>query len=223
KKININLDNLTDFLGIPKHSHERVSPNGVGISTGLAWTEQGGELLTIETIAYPGKGEVMLTGRLGDVMKESVQTAFSYVKSLEFTPYSYIQKHNFHVHVPEGAVPKDGPSAGITVATALASLLSKRPVKKDIAMTGEMTLTGKILPIGGLKEKIIASYRENIMTALYPKANMKDLEEIPDEIRKKMRLIPVSTIQEVFNYVLETKQSTESNRRQVNRRQEIGI
>ena len=221
KKVEVNSDNLTDFLGIPKHAHEKVSPNGVGVSTGLAWTEQGGELLTIETISYPGKGEVVLTGRLGNVMKESVQTAFSYVKSLEFTPYSYIQKHNFHVHVPEGAVPKDGPSAGITVATALASLLSKRPVKKDIAMTGEMTLTGKVLPIGGLKEKIIASYRENIMTAIYPKGNMKDLEEIPDEIRKKMRLIPVSTIQEVFNHVL--KQSTGSGRRQAHRKQEIGI
>ena len=221
KKVEVNSDNLTDFLGIPKHAHEKISPNGVGVSTGLAWTEQGGELLTIETISYPGKGEVVLTGRLGNVMKESVQTAFSYVKSLEFTPYSYIQKHNFHVHVPEGAVPKDGPSAGITVATALASLLSKRPVKKDIAMTGEMTLTGKVLPIGGLKEKIIASYRENIMTAIYPKGNMKDLEEIPDEIRKKMRLIPVSTIQEVFNHVL--KQSSGSGKRQAHRKQEIGI
>ncbi len=222
KKVNVNSDNLTDFLGIPKYAHEQISPNGIGISTGLAWTEQGGELLTIETIAYPGKGEIMLTGSLGNVMKESVQTAFSYIKSLEFTPYSYIQKHNFHIHVPEGAVSKEGPSAGITVATALASLLSNKPVKKDIAMTGEMTLTGKVLPIGGLKEKIIASYRENIMTAIYPKANMKDLEEIPDEIRKKMKLIPVSTIQEVFNIVL-PKKTILSNKRQINRKQGIRI
>ncbi|MEA3306355.1 MAG: endopeptidase La, partial [Elusimicrobiota bacterium] len=223
KKVNVTSANLTDFLGIPKYAREKLSPNGIGISTGLAWTEQGGELLTIESLAYPGKGEVVLTGRLGNVMKESVQTAFSYVKSLEFTPYSYIQKHNFHIHIPEGAVPKDGPSAGITVATALASLLSKRPVRKDIAMTGEMTLTGKVLPIGGLKEKIIASYREDILTAIYPKANEKDLEEIPEEIRKKMSLIPVSSIQEVFNLVLPTKQTTRVNKRQMSKKEEIGI
>ncbi|MDQ7772778.1 MAG: endopeptidase La [Elusimicrobiales bacterium] len=194
--------NLHDFLGIPKFVQEKASPNGVGVATGLAWTENGGEVLTVEAVSVPGKGELTLTGKLGDVMKESAQAAFSYVKSRDFAPHSRIAASNFHVHVPEGAVPKDGPSAGITIATALASLVSGRPVKPDVSMTGEITLSGRVLPIGGLKEKVIASFREGVRTVLFPKANLKDLEDVPAEIRKGMRLVPVSHMDGVIAEVL---------------------
>ena len=169
----------------------------------MAWTEHGGEILTVEALAVPGKGNLMLTGKLGDVMKESAQTAFSFIKSKELASEKYIDSHNFHIHVPEGAIPKDGPSAGITMATVIASLLSGRAVKPGISMTGEITLTGRVLAIGGLKEKTIASYREGIKTVLFPMANQKDLAEIPEEIRKDMKLIPVSSMNEVLDLVLE--------------------
>lgn len=196
-------NNISDFLGIPKFIAEKPSLNSVGICTGLAWTEHGGEILTVEALAVPGKGNLMLTGKLGDVMKESAQTAFSFIKSKELASEKYIDSHNFHIHVPEGAIPKDGPSAGITMATVIASLLSGRAVKPGISMTGEITLTGRVLAIGGLKEKTIASYREGIKTVLFPMANQKDLAEIPEEIRKDMKLIPVSSMNEVLDLVLE--------------------
>ncbi len=200
--VRVTAANLHDFLGIPKFVQEKASPNGVGVATGLAWTENGGEVLTVEAVGVPGKGELMLTGKLGDVMKESAQAAFSYVKSRDFAPGAKIAAANFHVHVPEGAVPKDGPSAGITIATALASLVSGRPVRPDVSMTGEITLSGRVLPIGGLKEKVIASFREGVKTVLFPKANLKDLEDVPAEIRKGMRLLPVSHMDEVISAVL---------------------
>jgi len=203
KKIKIDSDNLSDYLGIPKFIAEKPSLNSVGLCTGLAWTEHGGEILTVESLAVPGKGALILTGKLGEVMKESAQTAFSFIKSKELAPASYIDSHNFHIHVPEGAIPKDGPSAGITMATVLASLLTGRAVKPGISMTGEITLTGRILAIGGLKEKTIASFREGIMTVLFPEANKKDLADIPDEIRSKMKLIPVSSMDEVLSLALE--------------------
>ncbi len=201
--VRVTSGNLHDFLGIPKFIQEKASPNGVGVATGLAWTENGGEVLTVEAVSVPGKGELMLTGKLGDVMKESAQAAFSYVKSRDFAPVARIAARNFHVHVPEGAVPKDGPSAGITIATALASLVSGRPVKSDVSMTGEITLSGRVLPIGGLKEKVIASFRERVKTVVFPKANLKDLEEVPAEIKEGMRLVPVSHMDEVAAEVLE--------------------
>ena len=208
--VEINEKNLPDFLGIPKYIAEKPSLNSVGLCTGLAWTEHGGEILTVESLAVPGKGALILTGKLGDVMKESAQTAFSFIKSKEYVPAKYIDTHNFHIHVPEGAIPKDGPSAGITMATVLASLLTGRAVKPGISMTGEITLTGRVLAIGGLKEKTIASFREGIKTVLFPEANKKDLEDIPEEIRKEMKLIPVSSMDEVLDLVLEkSKNKTE--------------
>ncbi|MBI4655687.1 MAG: endopeptidase La [Elusimicrobia bacterium] len=203
EKAEITAENLAGYLGIPKFAHEKAFSNAVGVATGLAWTEQGGEVLAIEAVAFPGRGEITLTGKLGDIMKESAQAAFSYVKSKNPVLKKYMQSHNFHLHVPEGAIPKDGPSAGITMAAALASLVSGRPVKKSVSMTGEITLTGRVLPIGGFKEKVIASYREEIMTVLFPRDNMKDLEEIPSEIKNKMKLIPVASMDEVLQTVLE--------------------
>ena len=201
--VKVTPDNLGDFLGIPKFLETKSSYNAVGISTGLAWTENGGEVLAVEAVAIPGKGGLTLTGKLGDVMKESAQAAFSYIRSKELAPNSYVTSHNFHVHIPEGAIPKDGPSAGVTLATALASLFTGRPVKQNLSMTGELTLTGRVLAIGGLKEKVIASFRDEINTVLFPKANLKELEEIPAEIRAKMRLFPVENMDEVLELALE--------------------
>ena len=207
KEVKVTAENLQEYLGIPKFMREENAANGVGLATGLAWTENGGEVLAVEVVAVPGKGNLILTGKLGDVMKESAQAAFSYIKSRELTPNSYIQSHNFHIHIPEGAIPKDGPSAGITLASALASILTGRPVRKGLSMTGEVTLTGRVLAIGGLKEKVIASFRDDITTVLFPKANLKELEEIPVEIKNQMRLMPVASMDEVLELALEKKAS----------------
>jgi len=201
--VKVTPENLGDYLGIPKFLAARVSYNAVGIATGLAWTENGGEVLAVEAVAVPGKGALTLTGKLGDVMKESAQAAFSYIRSKELASPSFVGSHNFHMHIPEGAIPKDGPSAGITLATALASLFSGRAVKQNLSMTGELTLTGRVLAIGGLKEKVIASFRDEINTVIFPRANLKDLEEIPSEIRAKMRLYPVGNMDEVLELALE--------------------
>ncbi|MEI7481873.1 MAG: endopeptidase La [Elusimicrobiota bacterium] len=210
KEVKVTAENLQEYLGIPKFVREENAANGVGLATGLAWTENGGEVLAVEVVAVPGKGNLILTGKLGDVMKESAQAAFSYIKSRELSPNSYIQSHNFHIHIPEGAIPKDGPSAGITLASALASILTGRPVKKGLSMTGEVTLTGRVLAIGGLKEKIIASFRDDITTVLFPKANLKELEEIPVEIKNQMILLPVASMDEVLELALEKKASPRS-------------
>ncbi|PIS46582.1 MAG: endopeptidase La [Elusimicrobia bacterium CG08_land_8_20_14_0_20_51_18] len=201
--IEIKSENAHEYLGIPRFAYDKVSENAVGVATGLAWTENGGEVLAVEAIDIPGKGNLVLTGKMGDVMKESAQAAFSYVKSLVPAGFKHLSSRDYHVHIPEGAIPKDGPSAGITIATALYSLLSKKAVKGGISMTGEITLTGRVLAIGGLKEKVIASFRENIKTVFFPQANMKDLSEIPGEIREKMRLIPVSCVREVLEKAVE--------------------
>jgi len=201
--VSVTPDNLGDYLGIPKFLAAQSSYNAVGIATGLAWTENGGEVLAVEAVAVPGKGALTLTGKLGDVMKESAQAAFSYIRSKELAPNSFVNSHNFHVHIPEGAIPKDGPSAGITLATALASLFTGRAVKQNLSMTGELTLTGRVLAIGGLKEKVIASFRDEINTVVFPRANLKDLEEIPSEIRAKLKLHPVERMEEVLELALE--------------------
>ncbi len=200
--VKVTPENLSDYLGVPKFLATQNSYNSVGIATGLAWTENGGEVLAVEAVAVPGKGALTLTGKLGDVMKESAQAAFSYIRSRELAPNSYVNSHNFHVHIPEGAIPKDGPSAGVTMATALASLFCGRAVKPNLSMTGELTLTGRVLPIGGLKEKVIASFRDGITTVLFPKANLKELEEIPAEIRSAMKLHPVERMDEVLGLAL---------------------
>lgn len=201
--ISVGPDNIHEFLGIAKYAYEKTDDNAVGIATGLAWTEHGGEVLSVEAVKFPGKGVLQLTGRLGDTMKESASTAFSYVRSICGKPAKYFSSHNFHLHIPQGAVPKDGPSAGITMATALYSLVCEKPVKKGWSMTGEITLTGRVLAIGGLKEKLIASYRDGIKNAIFPKANLKDLAEVPQEIKADMNLKPVSTIAEAFTLVIE--------------------
>ncbi len=169
----------------------------VGVVTGLAWTEVGGEILTIEAVTLPGKGRVTATGKLGDVMKESVQAAESFVKSrsVEFgIKPTVFNKRDIHVHVPEGATPKDGPSAGVAMVTTIVSVLTGNPVRRDVAMTGEVTLRGRVLPIGGLKEKLLAALRAGIKTVLIPSENEKDLADIPDNVKKGLEIIPVETV-----------------------------
>lgn len=229
-KVTINQHNLKEFLPKTVFEIDEVDKeSSVGIVNGLAWTSVGGDVLKVEAIRIQGKGGIQITGSLGDVMKESAKIALSVVKVLIDTkkidvplsiipsisgekdestkaiePSDVYRRYDLHIHVPEGATPKDGPSAGITMATAIASILSDKKVKSDVAMTGELTLTGKVLPIGGLKEKLIAAYKAKIKTALIPKKNYeKDLDEIPDEVKEKMTIIPVSRVEEVLAYALE--------------------
>jgi ATP-dependent Lon protease len=182
--------------------------NRIGHVTGLAWTEVGGELLTIEAAVVPGKGKLQHTGQLGEVMQESIQAAMTVVRSratvLGIDPDFY-QKHDVHLHMPEGATPKDGPSAGIGMCTALVSALTKIPVRSDVAMTGEITLRGEVLPIGGLKEKLLAAHRGGITTVMIPVDNEKDLTEIPDNIKGKLDIRPVKWIDEVFEIALASR------------------
>ncbi|MEW5728972.1 MAG: endopeptidase La, partial [Pseudomonadota bacterium] len=202
KKVTVNPKNLEKYAGVRRYRFgEAELEDMVGAVTGLAWTEVGGELLTIEAVTMPGKGAFSHTGKLGDVMQESVQAARSYVRSrsvsLGIKP-TVFEKKDIHVHVPEGATPKDGPSAGIAMCTAIVSALTGIPVRKDVAMTGEVTLRGRVLPIGGLKEKLLAALRGGLKTVLIPKDNEKDLAEIPDNVKKGLEIIPVSTADEVL-------------------------
>ena len=201
KSVKVTKENLSDFLGVPRYSNFAAEENGIGISTGLAWTSVGGETLAIEATKYTGKGKLILTGQLGGVMKESVQAALTYARSRGYGKKFNFDKQDIHIHFPEGAVPKDGPSAGTAITTALISLIENIPVKKGIAMTGEITITGRVLPVGGIKEKFLAAYRENIKTILYPKTNEKDVSEIPAQIRKELNLIPVTHMDEVVKVV----------------------
>jgi ATP-dependent Lon protease len=201
-KVVITPDNLADFAGVRKFRHGvGEEENQIGAVTGLAWTEVGGELLTIEAVTVPGKGQIKTTGKLGEVMNESVQAAFSYVKARSpgygIKP-SVFNRKDIHIHLPEGAVPKDGPSAGIGMVTTIVSTLTGIPVQKDVAMTGEVTLRGRVLPIGGLKEKLLAALRGGIKTVLIPQENEKDLAEIPANIREGLEIIPVSHVDEVL-------------------------
>jgi ATP-dependent Lon protease len=173
-----------------------------GVATGLAWTPVGGDVLFVEATAMPGTGKLVLTGQLGDVMKESAQAALSYVRAHADTPEGWFAERDIHLHVPSGAIPKDGPSAGITMATALTSLLTGRAVRADLAMTGEITLTGQVLPIGGLKEKALAAQRSGIRKVVAPARNEADLEDIPEHLRKGMEFVWVSEIGEVFDAAL---------------------
>ncbi|MDE2458189.1 MAG: endopeptidase La, partial [Rhodospirillales bacterium] len=202
KKVSITKKNLEKFAGVPKFRYgETEAEDMVGVVTGLAWTEVGGEILTIESVLLPGKGAIKQTGQLGDVMKESVQAAYSYIRS-RATQFGikppYFDKRDIHVHVPEGATPKDGPSAGIAMATSIVSAITGIPIRKDIAMTGEITLRGRVLPIGGLKEKLLAALRAGITTVFIPKDNEKDLIEIPDNVKKNLTILPVSHVDEVI-------------------------
>src|SRR5580704_2482247 len=202
KHLTISAKNLEKFAGVRRFRFGEVEETDlVGVTTGLAWTEVGGELLSIEAVTVPGKGRVTSTGKLGDVMKESVQAAESFVKSRSFAfgilP-TVFEKKDIHVHVPEGATPKDGPSAGVAMVTSIVSVLSGVPVKRDIAMTGEITLRGRVLPIGGLKEKLLAALRGGLKTVLIPKENEKDLAEIPDNVKRGLKIVPVKTVDELL-------------------------
>ncbi|MBI5682408.1 MAG: endopeptidase La [Deltaproteobacteria bacterium] len=204
--IDVNQRGITKYLGIPKYRYGiGEEKDEIGVTTGLAWTEVGGDLLSIEVTFMPGKGKLTITGKLGDVMQESAQAAMSYIRSRADVfglPKDFYQNIDIHIHVPEGAIPKDGPSAGIAMATSIASALIKIPVRKDVAMTGEITLRGKILPIGGLKEKILAAHRGNIKTILIPKDNEKDVKEIPQNIRKDIEIILVGHMDDVLKNAL---------------------
>ncbi len=207
--VKITVKNLADFLRAPKiFADVALKKDEIGTVTGLAWTATGGDVLFIEALRMKGTGKLVLTGQLGDVMKESVQAAHSYAKArakeLEINDEDF-EKYDLHVHVPEGAIPKDGPSAGITMATALVSVLSRRPVRKDVAMTGEITLRGNVLPIGGLKEKVLAARRLGIKTIIMPKPNERDLEDLTQEVRDDLTFIGVEDVREVFSVALREK------------------
>lgn len=206
KRVIVTEKYLTELLGKKKYSYGQAElEDQIGVATGLAYTSVGGDTLQIEVSLSPGKGKLILTGKLGDVMKESAQAAFSYVRSkaTEFNlEKDFHETTDIHIHVPEGAVPKDGPSAGITIATALISALTKNPVKKEIGMTGEITLRGRVLPIGGLKEKSLGAHRAGITTIIMPKENEKDIEDIPESVRQDLTFIPVSHVDEVLKIAL---------------------
>jgi len=201
--------NLEKYAGVPRYrSSETELEDMVGLATGLAWTEVGGELLSIEAVTVPGKGKITSTGKLGDVMKESIQAAESFVKSrcLEFgIEPSRFEKKDIHVHVPEGATPKDGPSAGVGMVTAIVSVLTGIAVRRDVAMTGEITLRGRVLPIGGLKEKLLAALRAEIKTVVIPKDNMKDLADIPDNVKRGLNIVPAESLDDVLENALVSK------------------
>ena len=206
KKVSITEKNLEKYAGVPKYTFGVAEQEDlVGVVTGLAWTEVGGEILSVETVTMPGHGKINLTGQLGDVMKESVGAAFAYIRShhMEFgITTAQIEKNDIHVHVPEGATPKDGPSAGITMATAMFSAIVEKPVKASVAMTGEITLRGRVLPIGGLKEKILAAKNAGIKTVLVPKKNEKDIEEISAEIKRGIEIVFVESMEQVLAQAL---------------------
>ncbi|HHE9491557.1 endopeptidase La [Haemophilus influenzae] len=207
KSITVNSDNLHDYLGVKRFEFGKAdTQNRIGEVTGLAWTEVGGDLLTIETASVVGKGKLSFTGSLGDVMKESIQAAMTVVRARADKlgiNAEFHEKRDIHIHVPDGATPKDGPSAGIAMCTALISCLTGNPVRADVAMTGEISLRGKVLPIGGLKEKLLAAHRGGIKTVLIPKENVKDLEEIPENVKQNLAIHAVETIDEVLGFALE--------------------
>jgi ATP-dependent Lon protease len=204
--VHVNTDNLKDFLGASKFRYNMSEEKDqIGAVTGLAWTEVGGDTLVIEVTVMAGTGKLTLTGKLGDVMKESAQAAFSYTRSraeqLNIAP-DFHEKKDIHIHIPEGAIPKDGPSAGITMATALISALTNSPVSRQVAMTGEITLRGRVLPIGGLKEKALAAHRAGIRKILIPQDNEKDIVEIPESVRNEITFVPVSHMDQVLEHAL---------------------
>ena len=209
EKVKLDRRNLGKYAGIKRFRYGEIEAEDmVGVVTGLAWTEVGGELLTIESLVLPGKGNMKYTGKLGDVMQESIQAAASYVRSrgIDFgIKPTVFEKRDIHVHVPEGATPKDGPSAGVAMCVSIVSTLSRIPIRRDIAMTGEITLRGRVLPIGGLKEKLLASLRGGIKTVLIPKENEKDLADIPDNVTGELEIIPVTSVDEVMEHALVTR------------------
>src|SRR5262249_11365809 len=207
--VRVSLKNLHEFLGAPKIIPEEVlKKDQIGVATGLAWTAVGRDVLFVEALRMNGKGNLVLTGQLGEVMRESAQAAYSYAKSrakeLQIDPEDF-SRYDLHVHIPEGAIPKDGPSAGITLASALISTLSQRPVRKDVAMTGEITLRGNVLPIGGVKEKVLAARRARVTTIILPAQNRRDLDEVPKEPFKDIRFVFVENMRQVVREALKEK------------------
>src|SRR3989449_6490425 len=207
--VRVSANNLHEFLGAPKIIPEEVlKKDQIGVATGLAWTAVGGDVLFVEALRMKGKGNLVLTGQLGEVMRESAQAAYSYAKSrareLQIDPDDF-SNYDMHIHIPEGAIPKDGPSAGITLATALVSALSLRPVRKDVAMTGEITLRGNVLPVGGVKEKVLAARRARVSTIILPALNKRDMDEVPKEPFKDIRFVFVDHMRQVFREALKEK------------------
>jgi ATP-dependent Lon protease len=216
-RIRISSKSVPGYLSVPKFRHgETEGKDEIGLATGLAWTEVGGEILAIEVSIMPGTGRLILTGKLGDVMQESAQAALTYVRARAATlglPETFYKKTDIHVHVPEGAIPKDGPSAGITMAIAIASAFMRRKVKGDLAMTGEITLRGRVLSIGGLKEKLLAAHRGGIRKVIIPKDNEKDLAEVPANVLKDLEIILVEHVDEVLKIaLLEGEKDAEASR-----------
>jgi len=209
KSAQVTEKNLEKYLGPVKFLEEDIDISAaVGSCNGLAWTSVGGELLKVEVVTYKGKGQLTLTGQLGDVMKESAQAGFTFIRSRAKelgVPEDFAEKMDMHIHLPEGAVPKDGPSAGVTMITAMVSALSGRKVKEKLAMTGEITLSGRVLPVGGIKEKMLAAYRYGVKTIILPRRNMQDLDELPESVREEMEFHPVRHVDEVLELALEAK------------------
>jgi ATP-dependent Lon protease len=207
-KMVVTPENTEKYLGVKRYRYGRAEEQDrIGLVTGLAWTEVGGDLLTIEASVMPGKGKLIYTGQLGDVMQESIQAALSVVRGRATSlgiDVDFYQKYDIHIHVPEGATPKDGPSAGVGMCTTMVSVLTNIPVRADVAMTGEITLRGEVLPIGGLKEKLLAALRGGIRTVLIPEENRRDLQEIPENIKDNLEIRPVRWIDEVLQLALQT-------------------
>lgn len=207
KRVTVSSKTLVDLLGKHRFRYGQAeTENQVGIATGLAYTTVGGDTLQIEVSLTPGKGKLQLTGKLGDVMKESAQTALSYVRSLTTKlgiEADYFEQHDLHIHVPEGAVPKDGPSAGITMATAIVSAITNKPIKREVGMTGEITLRGRVLPIGGLKEKSLSAHRAGLTTIIIPQDNERDIDDIPEAVREQLTFKLVSQAEEVLAVALD--------------------
>ena len=205
-EVNVTALNLSDYLGPPKWTRTKAQEHDeVGVSTGMVWTQVGGDIISVEATLMPGKGKLSMTGQLQEVMQESVQTAVAYLRSrakhFDISKETF-EKHDIHIHIPEGAVPKDGPSAGITVCTAILSAITGKKVRKDVAMTGEITLRGHVLPIGGLKEKALAAYRNGIVDIIMPDDNKKDLPDVPSGKRENIRWHPVNDITQVVKLAL---------------------
>src|SRR5213075_3568542 len=205
-KYTVDLKDVEPYLGLPSYEHEFAERNPeIGVTTGLAWTSFGGEIMFIEATRMNGSGRTTVTGQLGDVMRESVQAAYSYVRSkapeLEIEDKMF-SEHDIHIHFPAGAIPKDGPSAGVAIATCIASVMGERPVRHDVAMTGEFTLRGKVLSVGGIKEKVMAAQRANIKTVLLPEGNRKDLTEVPEEVKKGLNFIFAERVEDVWKETL---------------------
>lgn len=207
--VNVTSENISDYLGVKKYRYGKTeSDNLVGVVTGLAYTEVGGDILNVEAVMLPGNGKIKATGKLGDVMKESIDAASSFVRSRAVNygiEPPIFQRKDIHVHVPEGATPKDGPSAGVAMVVAIISVMAEIPIKNDVAMTGEMSLRGRVLPIGGLKEKLLAATRSGIKTVLVPSENERELSEVPENIKEKLDIKLISSIDEALDYALTKK------------------